>query len=442
VAAAAPRQQEVQAAVEQQVRADLPTIITEVSAAIIPGLVRAAVTEATPDVDELRSKIEENATANLRGNIPDIVEKITETVSASLTETAAAQCAEISTASEKEQASLTYLTKQERTSLFKNSERQQKDLHELGTQQQADLSNSSKKEQQKISDLVKREKSAIHQLVREIVREKAEEAFADFAPKVLSVTLPDKPAITITDDVHEVLPELLTVLHARCHALLVGPAGTGKSMLAKHAAAALGLEFQALSVGPTTPMSKVFGYFDAHGNYHDTPFRKAFEHGGIMLLDELDNGHPGLLAELNQALALGTCAFADGMVDAHPNFRLIATGNTYGTGGDRRYVGRQTLDAATLDRFVVVDVPIDEQLELRIALRLAPSKEEAVRTLLDQVRKLRAIAEEKQLPIIISPRASIDGAKLMEAGASLEQVMSWRVTRGLSKAHRSALELD
>lgn len=28
-----------------------------------------------------------------------------------------------------------------------------------------------------------------------------------------------------------------------------------------------------------------------------------------MLLDELDNGHPGLLGELNQALSLGTCAF-------------------------------------------------------------------------------------------------------------------------------------
>lgn len=224
--------------------------------------------------------------------------------------------------------------------------------------------------------------------------------------------------------------------------LLVGPAGTGKSMLAKHAAEALDLPFQALSLGPTTPMSKVFGYFDAHGAYHDTPFRQAFEHGGVMLLDELDNGHPGLLAELNQALALGSCAFADRMVQAHDDFRLVATGNTYGTGANRQYVGRQTLDAATLDRFVVIDVPIDEGLEERIALRYAPSYRDTAKDLVARIRDLRRTAEEKKLPVILSPRASIDGAKLLQAGATVQQVIDWRVTRGLSASQRTALGLD
>jgi cobaltochelatase CobS len=258
---------------------------------------------------------------------------------------------------------------------------------------------------------------------------------------VVNVVLPDRREIRLQGDSHRVLPEVLTALHARCHVLLVGTAGTGKSMLAKQAAEALGLEFQALSVGPTTPMSKVFGYFDAHGHYHDTPFRRAFEHGGVMLLDELDNGHPGLLAELNQALALGTCAFADGMVDAHPDFRLIATGNTYGSGGDRTFVGRQALDAATLDRFIVIDVPIDPELEKRIALVHAPSHQKKTHELLEEVWRLRELAEQKNLPVMFSPRASIDGAKLLEAGASLAQVLQWRVTRGLSATHLAALGL-
>ncbi|PSL52167.1 dynein-related subfamily AAA family protein [Saccharothrix carnea] len=278
--------------------------------------------------------------------------------------------------------------------------------------------------------------------VRRAVRDEAEKVFAQYAPNVVTVVLPQGGKVELGADTHSVLPELLVALHARCHVLLVGPAGTGKSMLAKHAAGALGLEFQALSLGPTTPMSKVFGYYDAHGQYHDTPFRRAFEHGGVMLLDELDNGHPGLLAELNQALALGTCAFADRMVDAHENFRLVATGNTYGTGGDRQYVGRQTLDSATLDRFVVIDVPIDEGLEERIALRHAPSHPDAVQELLEEVRELRGLAGEKKLPVLFSPRTSIDGAKLLEAGATLDQVIQWRVVRGLSDAHRKALGLD
>ncbi|MER5263865.1 AAA family ATPase [Actinosynnema sp. NPDC002837] len=293
-----------------------------------------------------------------------------------------------------------------------------------------------------LPDVVGQVSAAALDSVRGAVREEAEKTFAQYAPNVVTVVLPQGGEVELGADTHTVLPELLVALHARCHVLLVGPAGTGKSMLAKHAAGALGLEFQALSLGPTTPMSKVFGYYDAHGQYRDTPFRRAFEHGGVMLLDELDNGHPGLLAELNQALALGTCAFADRMVDAHENFRLVATGNTYGTGGDRQYVGRQTLDAATLDRFVVIDVPIDEGLEERIALRHAPSHPDAVHELLDEVRDLRKLAEDKKLPVLFSPRTSIDGAKLLEAGATVEQVMQWRVVRGLSDAHRKALGLD
>jgi MoxR-like ATPase len=273
-------------------------------------------------------------------------------------------------------------------------------------------------------------------------RDEAARLFAETAPPMLEVVLPGGERNRVTGHRHSALPDVLTVLNARCHVLLVGPAGTGKSMMAQQAAAALGLEFQALSLGPTTPMSKIFGYYDAHGQYHDTPFRRAFEHGGLMLLDELDSGHPGLLAELNQALSLGTCAFADGMVTAHPAFRLVATANTYGAGGDRQYVGRQALDAATLDRFVIVDVPVDEDLEERLALAQAPDQEDDVREILEEVRELREMAAEKRLPVMFSPRASIDAAKLLRAGATVEQAMQWRVVRGMSAAHRSALGID
>jgi MoxR-like ATPase len=289
---------------------------------------------------------------------------------------------------------------------------------------------------------LKAEKDKAAAAIGKTVEAAVDRKLAEFTPNIVEVVLPRQRRIRLGSDTHRVLPELLTALNARCHVLLVGPAGTGKSMLAKHAAEALEVQFQALSLGPTTPMSKVFGYFDAHGSYHDTPFRQAFEHGGVMLLDELDNGHPGLLAELNQALALGTCAFADRMVEAHEDFRLVATGNTYGTGANRQYVGRQTLDAATLDRFVVIDVPIDEGLEERIALRYAPSYQDTAKDLVARIRDLRRTAEEKKLPVILSPRASIDGAKLLQAGATVQQVIDWRVTRGLSATQRTALGLD
>lgn len=58
-----------------------------------------------------------------------------------------------------------------------------------------------------------------------------------------------------------------------------------------------------------------------------------------------------------------------------------------------------------------------------------------------EVRRLRLLAEEKKLPVIFSPRASINAAKLIEAGASVASATQWCVTRGLSSAHRLALEL-
>lgn len=50
-------------------------------------------------------------------------------------------------------------------------------------------------------------------------------------------------------------------------------------------------------------------------------------------------------------MANNVCAFPDKMVKKHKDFIVCASGNTYGTGADRKYVGRLEIDAATLDRF-------------------------------------------------------------------------------------------
>ncbi|MEV6898323.1 AAA family ATPase [Amycolatopsis sp. NPDC051372] len=443
VADATPDLAEAQASVElalrDTLRASAAEAVETTSAQLLPELAERAVQAATPDVESMRAKLVSTAT-------PEVAEALREQTAKTVGEAVAQATAELRTTLA-DQLRRTVLPDLAREAIAKATpdlgEAREHLLHEAT----AALSGTIEKAVAEVArqakpDLVERVSAVALARVRSAVQAAAEKELARYSPTVVSVVLPQGKPIELAEDTHSVLPEVLVALHARCHVLLVGPAGTGKSMLAKHAAQALGLQFQALSLGPTTPMSKVFGYYDANGHYHDTPFRRAFEHGGVMLLDELDNGHPGLLAELNQALALGVCAFADRMVTAHADFRLVATGNTYGTGGDRQYVGRQTLDSATLDRFVVLDVPIDEGLEERVALRHAPSHPDEVEELVASIHELRATALAKKLPVILSPRASIDGAKLLEAGATMEQVMQWRVIRGLSDAHRAALGLD
>lgn len=417
-----------------QVRAEVAGSLEQHSAETIATLARAAVDKAAPDRAEVRDELVREGTAALLDNVRSAVGEV-----APEAVRQAAEQARDTLVDQTMKAAGEALPELARNAVADAAP----DPQALHDQLVAKVTDSARTATlAAVPDMVEKASEETMKSLRSAVREEAEKAFSELAPNVVTVVLPQGRKVELGADTHAVLPEVLVALHARCHVLLVGPAGTGKSMLAKHAAVALDLDFQALSLGPTTPMSKVFGYFDANGHYHDTPFRRAFEHGGVMLLDELDNGHPGLLAELNQALALGTCAFADRMVDAHENFRLVATGNTYGTGGDRQYVGRQTLDSATLDRFVVIDVPIDEGLEERIALRHAPSHPDQVQELLDEVRDLRELAERKKLPVLFSPRASIDGAKLLEAGATVDQVLQWRVVRGLSEAHRKALEVD
>ncbi|SDN02590.1 AAA domain (dynein-related subfamily) [Allokutzneria albata] len=412
--------------VECDMRARLPAIIQWEAAALIPDMARGAIAEARPDPAEIQRVVEEKVRAGLTDLIRSEADRLIPEIATAAVAAATPDVTEL-------RAELTRHTEKSAAEAVRGQTL--KAIPDVVTTSAAEALKT-------IGEALRQEQDRVIGTIRSVVEREVDQLLEEFTPNVVRVVLPERGTVDLGTDSHAVLPDLLTALHARCHVLLVGPAGTGKSMLAKQAAQALGLDFQALSLGPTTPMSKVFGYFDAHGTYHGTPFRRAFEHGGVMLLDEIDNGHPGLLAELNQALALGTCAFADGMVSAHEDFRLVATGNTYGTGADRHYVGRQTLDAATLDRFVVVDVPIDEKLEERIALRHAPSHRDAVRDLLQLVRDLRTRAAEKQLPVMFSPRTSIDGAKLIEAGATAEQVLRWRVVRGLSPAHRSALELD
>jgi hypothetical protein len=249
-------------------------------------------------------------------------------------------------------------------------------------------------------------------------------------PIVHSIEIAGRAPREIGGHQHAQFADMVRMVGARLHVYLVGPPGTGKTTLAHQAATALDLPFSAISLGPTTPASQVWGYSDANGVYHRTLFRDAYEHGGVFLFDEIDNGHAGIIATVNQALANGECAFPDGMVVRSDDFVCIAAANTYGTGATNETVGRNALDAATLDRFVMLEVPIDEDLETVLAHAQcdnAPMVDE----LLKMIRGYRAAIASAKLKLFVSPRAAIDGAKMIRAGFSLDQIRSMRILRNV-----------
>lgn len=172
-------------------------------------------------------------------------------------------------------------------------------------------------------------------------------------------------------------PRIIALAQARRNILLVGPAGCGKTFIAEKVAEALGLAFSSLSVSIGMSESQLAGWLVPTGEggkfeYRRAPFVQAFEEGGVFLLDEVDAGDSNTMTFINTALANSFMSipnrYNNPIARKHPDFVCIAAANTYGTGADRMYVGRNQLDEATLDRFRVgtIEMDYDEQVERAI----------------------------------------------------------------------------
>jgi cobaltochelatase CobS len=235
---------------------------------------------------------------------------------------------------------------------------------------------------------------------------------------------------------HKVLPDIIKAVQADVPVWLQGPPGTSKSTIGRQVADTLGLAFHAISCHEAMTRSDMFGYTDAHGTDHRSPLWDAYELGGVLLLDEIDNGNANILAALNSALSNGFCTFAGKTVNKHENFRVIAAANTAGLGPESGFIGRMGVDLATLDRFATIQVPIDENLETGIVKAILP---DGYAALLKTVRKLRKLVQERGLRTVVSPRCSINSARQMKHGVSMRDALIRTGCKGLDDTTLNSL---
>jgi cobaltochelatase CobS len=226
---------------------------------------------------------------------------------------------------------------------------------------------------------------------------------------------------------HSATPEIIKIVSLGDPVMMVGPAGAGKTTIGKTVAEAMRLPFRITSTVFDT--HELLGFVDGHGNYHSTPFRKAFELGGVWVADEIDAWDAAALLAANSALANGYITFPDQQepTNAHADFRMIACANTFGTGADRVYVGRNQLDAASLDRFAMVEIDYDRQLEIALAPNVDWCRE---------VWKVRDIVNKKNIRHVVSTRAIIKGGKAIQAGMDWDRVREIYLFKGISEADR------
>lgn len=258
------------------------------------------------------------------------------------------------------------------------------------------------------------------------VRAEAEKA----QPAVFEVVLKNDKGKVVrkgeADTYHPAFREVLVLATLREHIFLPGPAGCGKSHLAEQVARELGLRFGFISCSAGMSESQLLGRMIPTGatgsfEFQTTEFLTCYEGGGVFLLDEIDAADANVLLILNSALANGHLAVPSRhgkpVAKKHKDFVLIAAANTFGTGADRQYVGRNQLDESTLDRFRVGTVPMDydESLERRLVAEYLPG--EAGERFYARLARYRANIRRAKLERIVSTRFLIKAARLVaEAG--------------------------
>ena len=274
--------------------------------------------------------------------------------------------------------------------------------------------------------------NSVNERVGEMLSSMAGLVAEEVAKAVRKVEIKVAEGIKVEFDLsHKVLERVVRYAANRRNILLVGPAGSGKTTIAEQVAKAIGMEGRFFATGKVADETKLLGFVDAGGTYRRTSFREAYEHGGVFLFDEMDGSSPDALVAFNAPLAGDWGDFPDGMVRRNPDFVAIAAANTFGRGADRMYVGREQLDAATLDRFAVIEVDYDEELELAMS---------ANRDWTLYVQKVRAAVVSEKVRHIVSPRASKEGSIMLAAGESQHDVEEAYVWKGMEETVRNRVK--
>lgn len=220
---------------------------------------------------------------------------------------------------------------------------------------------------------------------------------------------------------HKKFDEIVKIVKKGVPLMLTGPAGSGKNHTLEQVADALDLDFYFTNA--VTQEYKLTGFIDGNGVYQETQFYKAYKNGGLFFLDEVDASSPEALIIMNSAIANGYFDFPNEKVYANKDFRVVCAGNTFGTGADMIYVGRNQLDGATLDRFIVIEFGYDEDIERNLAYD---------DELYDFIVNLRKVVNENSLRYIISMRATINATKLLDVGMDKRNILKSAIIKNMS----------
>ena len=233
---------------------------------------------------------------------------------------------------------------------------------------------------------------------------------------------------------HKQFEDILTMVECGLNPLISGGAGSGKTHLCEQIAQALGYEF--FYTGSILQEHKLFGFKDANGDYHETQFYKwCTTPKSLFMFDEFDSSDNNVILSINTALANGYVDFPkEGRVYIPKENRFIASANTLGRGADSMYVGRNQLDAATLDRFAFIQFEYDENIEKSLAYDT---------NLYEFIYQLRKAIANNGLDELVSMRATKNATALLEhSNMTKDKILAYTIIKTMSKDSINTLVRD
>ena len=167
---------------------------------------------------------------------------------------------------------------------------------------------------------------------------------------------------------HETFDDVITAIMEDVNPYLIGPSGCGKTYMVKQIGELLNIE--CTDIGYINEEYDILGYVTAMGDYNESNFYRLYKYGGIAFCDELDNGNAKATVKLNSFLTNQEDSYyffpGGERVDKHKNFRVVAAGNTDGSGADINYNTRERIEESVQQRMIPIFVDYDNRVEKEI----------------------------------------------------------------------------
>lgn len=227
---------------------------------------------------------------------------------------------------------------------------------------------------------------------------------------------------------------------------IYGPTGSGKTTGVLELASLMNIKAYKMLISSQMTVASLLGYMDAVGKFVPGIVYEPYTNGGILILDEIDNGNSNTTTVVN-GLIDSCIYFPNGMQNRNEKFILVATANTIGQGANTQYIGRNKLDQALLNRFVFLEWDYDRELEREIISNLLReyndnNSEENRKDIsylssliLQDIESLRKAINELNINLIISTRNIIQITKMFlgkkEHNRTLTELQDSCIFRGL-----------